>query len=545
MEEFKISDDGKTLLGYTGRNPRVSIPEGIQAIGRHAFFGAPISVIELPSTLRTIHEGAFVLCSVKEYSIPASVEYIAHGAFSWCSQQSIRDYLKSQAARRRGLHSEGPVYISVANENERYRSENGSLIETTGGESTLLSLYYEGRTFLIPEGTTRVAQHCISYTHREIWEGDRADLRLILPLALTTVDAHAFSSLHLPKGAPLRFDNVCDEYPRLSQVTLGHALTNIDRTFLHTISLPTCEVAHQGSPDEGNKAPDVNLLASVEIDPLNPRYAAPNGIWHDAASFDHLGHGGTEPPLERPAAPEMTRYVRRVAGPKRRRKDLLYVDFPALLELPNGEQFSASCKKAWPVLQEGDVLAIEVNHRSKTNPIATLFGQPIGICRYSQPGNPFQDHPSLRTDHRDIMRDLDIEDIETHSVRIGRGKNEIAYSFVFSSDDTDAEAEIDDLLEPSNRSRCAAQSCPFPELMIKKALTDERLARSRGKKQAKAAPTKTPRLNDVLKQYSDLGGTLPPYATVNAIARANDGAPLYSASITVHFAFDLKGAEHA
>lgn len=63
----------------------VVVPEGVTAIGDHAFMHSNMESIELPSTLTSIGYCAFSDCrNLKRLVIPDGVTEISYGAFSGC-----------------------------------------------------------------------------------------------------------------------------------------------------------------------------------------------------------------------------------------------------------------------------------------------------------------------------------------------------------------------------------------------------------------------------------------------------------------------------
>ena len=61
---FVISEDGKTLKEYNGEDEEVTVPEGIEKIGKNAFFeNKTIKKVTLPDSVTTINSYAFAECS--------------------------------------------------------------------------------------------------------------------------------------------------------------------------------------------------------------------------------------------------------------------------------------------------------------------------------------------------------------------------------------------------------------------------------------------------------------------------------------------------
>ena len=80
-------DQDKIIISYLGTNSEATIPEGVTAIGRRAFFNnTSIVSVSLPNTLKEIGESAFQGCSLlTSINLPNSLEKIDKSAFQNCS----------------------------------------------------------------------------------------------------------------------------------------------------------------------------------------------------------------------------------------------------------------------------------------------------------------------------------------------------------------------------------------------------------------------------------------------------------------------------
>ena len=90
--KFKKKGDGYAVVGYTGKEVNVVIPEiyaecPVVEISDNAFYNEKIRIesISIPQTIEYIGSGAFAYCSsLTNISIPESVKYIGGGAFISC-----------------------------------------------------------------------------------------------------------------------------------------------------------------------------------------------------------------------------------------------------------------------------------------------------------------------------------------------------------------------------------------------------------------------------------------------------------------------------
>ena len=71
---------------------KISLPEGLESIGKHAFYDSHITHIDFPSTLRTIEQNAFAHSMLTEAILPASMECIESYAFYHNNYLTTVDY---------------------------------------------------------------------------------------------------------------------------------------------------------------------------------------------------------------------------------------------------------------------------------------------------------------------------------------------------------------------------------------------------------------------------------------------------------------------
>lgn len=80
-----MSSDSKRLIAFTpdkGSNLYpIKVPDGVETIGKNAFYSAEISSVILPESLRKIEESAFMYSSLQFLSLPLSLQEIEEYAF--------------------------------------------------------------------------------------------------------------------------------------------------------------------------------------------------------------------------------------------------------------------------------------------------------------------------------------------------------------------------------------------------------------------------------------------------------------------------------
>lgn len=82
---------GFVLVGYTGKETQITVPDGIRVIGKQCFAGMPLTSVTLPESVVRIDDGAFSRCTeLTHIHIPGSVRRIGYRAFydtPWFGEQ--------------------------------------------------------------------------------------------------------------------------------------------------------------------------------------------------------------------------------------------------------------------------------------------------------------------------------------------------------------------------------------------------------------------------------------------------------------------------
>lgn len=78
------SKDGKTLIAYPEQkvSSKVTVPNGVKALGRYAFYGAKVTTVVLPKSVETIGENCFYSSTLQEIYITSGLKTIEKSAFS-------------------------------------------------------------------------------------------------------------------------------------------------------------------------------------------------------------------------------------------------------------------------------------------------------------------------------------------------------------------------------------------------------------------------------------------------------------------------------
>lgn len=83
-KEYRVTGIGNSAFYNCWQLRSLTLPEGLETIGRQAFMYVPVSELTLPTSLKTIREQAFFNCNgIKELIIPEGVASIGDYAFAY------------------------------------------------------------------------------------------------------------------------------------------------------------------------------------------------------------------------------------------------------------------------------------------------------------------------------------------------------------------------------------------------------------------------------------------------------------------------------
>lgn len=133
----------------------ISLPEGLMRIGKGAFKDChTLTEIRLPETLAEIEEEAFLGTNIEALVLPTSLTRI--GAIALITEGA-----------HHGTMEPALRYIEVAPDNQRYRMDQGLLIERLGnGRDRIILCTGEEPDVVVPESVTAVAQYAFNGVRR-------------------------------------------------------------------------------------------------------------------------------------------------------------------------------------------------------------------------------------------------------------------------------------------------------------------------------------------------------------------------------------------
>ncbi len=213
----QVVEIGNNTFLYCYDVTKVTIPEGVKAIGGLAFSNTAISSIDLPNSLESIDSSAFASCSeLRSVVIPENVTYMGHGAFYGCySISSITMpacLLNGNALKDFFQHLDGVSYLKLTGE---YPTIGDGAIHECFGL----------RTVVLPEGLTSIGEGAF-YRCTHLTE-------LNIPETVTSIGKEAFSNcvslkkINIPEGVTAIGDNTFYNCKALESITLPEGVTGI------------------------------------------------------------------------------------------------------------------------------------------------------------------------------------------------------------------------------------------------------------------------------------------------------------------------------
>ncbi len=129
--------EGKKLVSYTGKDQRVSLPEGIEEIQSACFWdNQDIEEVILPLSLKNLGGDTFYNCSnLRRLTIPANVETMGNNPFAGCSR------------------------LELKNESMHYVFENGLLMDKSRKRIIYYQITLKNEECIIPNSVQIIGKH--------------------------------------------------------------------------------------------------------------------------------------------------------------------------------------------------------------------------------------------------------------------------------------------------------------------------------------------------------------------------------------------------
>lgn len=159
--DFNVN--GKELVGYTGTDLVVTVPDGIEVIGRGAFASNPnITEVVLPDTVTEIGYGAFADCTaLQKITLPNAVVTVGDSAFNRCS--SLQSVTIGSGLRSLGSGAfadcDSLATVRIAANNKYFSCEDGVIYDVSHSKIYQYLSGRPGRQYRMPDTVTDIARY--------------------------------------------------------------------------------------------------------------------------------------------------------------------------------------------------------------------------------------------------------------------------------------------------------------------------------------------------------------------------------------------------
>lgn len=155
--------NGKELVGYTGTDTVVTVPDGIEVIGRGAFASNPnITEVILPETVIEIGYGAFADCiALQKITIPNAVTTVGDSAFNHCV--SLQSVTIGSGLRRLGSGAfadcDSLANVRISANNKYFSCLDGVIYDVSRNKIYQYLAGRQGRQYRMPDTVTDIARY--------------------------------------------------------------------------------------------------------------------------------------------------------------------------------------------------------------------------------------------------------------------------------------------------------------------------------------------------------------------------------------------------
>lgn len=161
--DFEISDG--VLMRYTGSDPRVIIPDGVERLRSSVFWNcSSIESITIPDTVYSLGGDTFYNCeSLSELTIPESVMTMGDNPFANCPK------------------------LNLINSSSHFVLENGGLYDEEKTRLIHCAINRDSDVFYVPDGVISIGKHSF-YNCKNL-------RRIIIPSTVRIIENNPFSNL--------------------------------------------------------------------------------------------------------------------------------------------------------------------------------------------------------------------------------------------------------------------------------------------------------------------------------------------------------------
>jgi hypothetical protein len=194
--QYYLDDDGNPVQTLK----EVNLGNGVESIGKEAFFGNDISDLEIPDSVTTIGQAAFLGNKITSLTIPDSLESVGYPTFTLASDDTqiicrgdvaTCNYIMSASGLKAGALWNGIEYNGKTLTAVSYYDRNYTNITSAGAEiCNALKHYYDGITCLRKPANADDMLCAAGYYFNSDEECEKIKTKFTLPEAeaLTTND---------------------------------------------------------------------------------------------------------------------------------------------------------------------------------------------------------------------------------------------------------------------------------------------------------------------------------------------------------------------
>ena len=287
IDKMLLTSDGKRLISYWGKENVVNVPQGVESIGKEAFYECQaLTSITLPQGVKSIGNEAFVWCqaltsitlsqgvksigdeafksceALTSITLPQGVENIGHNPFAYCNNLSsvICCSPHFKVIDKMLLTSDGKRLISYWGKEKVVNVPQG--IKSIGNGA--FSCCHNLTSITLPQGVESIGNEAFAWC--------KALTSITLPQGVKSIGNKAFykckalTSITLSQGVKSIGDEAFKSCEALTSITLPQGVESIGNeafawcTALTSITLP------QGVESIGNEAfYDCEALTSITL----------------------------------------------------------------------------------------------------------------------------------------------------------------------------------------------------------------------------------------------------------------------------------------
>ncbi len=186
LVSFPLTKKGSSSEHTDGWSDEYVVPDGVISIAEKAFFDCDkVTDITVSDGVTSIGAYAFAQCdSLRAIVLPDSIVSIGDYAFSGCA--SLGDLTIAAGVTRldANMFPSCDFYIAVAEENEYYSSDEGSLFNKDKTELIFCRAFYYGGSYAVPDSVTKICSGAFT--------GVTALESVAIPASVVQIDTDAF-----------------------------------------------------------------------------------------------------------------------------------------------------------------------------------------------------------------------------------------------------------------------------------------------------------------------------------------------------------------